>query len=64
MNTLPALNSTIAFKQANSAGSTWMVLKRNRTSARILTSDAEWPFLTCSLTLNRGLAETSIGIHH
>lgn len=61
---LPARNKTMAFRQANSAGSTCTPLKRISVSARIRTSALELPFLTCSFTLNRGLADTSRGMHH
>lgn len=65
---LPALKRTMAFRQANSAGSTPTDRYLSRTSLRTRTSAAIWLalplglMLRCSVTLNRGLV--SNGRHH
>lgn len=68
------LNRTIAFKQANSAGSTRIDLKRQRVSCNTRISNASsclliafvlpLILLQCSATENNGQFDGSNGIHH
>lgn len=61
---VPARKRTMAFKQANSAGSTWTALNLIKVSARTLMSEEDWPIFVCSFGLNKELDVASKGMHH
>lgn len=66
-NSLPGLNSMMAFRQANSVGSTARALKRLKTSSRMRRSAVGKPILACSVGERSGRdrrGQLSVGRDH